>query len=292
MRIRDLYQNGRFGLSIEVFPPKTSDGDEALRQTLKELAPYRPAFVSCTYGAGGSTSKRTIDWCREIQTQHQLTATAHFTCVGHARDELLDWLRLAIDNGIGNIMALRGDPPAGETEFRTAPGGLSYANELVALIREHFPDLGIGVGGYPEKHPQAPDLETDLANLQHKVAAGADAVFTQLFFDNQSFFRFRDRAQRLGIAVPIIPGIMPITEFARIKRITAMCGACIPTQLASRLEAAQDDKDEQFRIGVEHAIHQCRELMDAGVPGLHLYALNKSHACRQILDALEIADIG
>jgi methylenetetrahydrofolate reductase (NADPH) len=288
MRIRDVYKNGRFGLSIEVFPPKTSDGDDALRQTLAELAPYRPAFISCTYGAGGSTSKRTVDWCREIQSTFQITATAHFTCVGHSRGELLEWLTFAVENGVGNIMALRGDPPAGEAEFRPAPGGLSHANELVTLIREHFPDLGIGVAGYPEKHPQAPNLETDLANLKRKVDAGADAVFTQLFYDNVSFFRFRDQAQRLGVSVPIVPGIMPITEFARIKRITSMCGANIPPSLAARLEAAQDDKAAQFHVGVEFAIDQCRELIDQGVPGLHLYALNKSQACREILDALAL----
>lgn len=288
MLIRDIYQHGRFGLSIEVFPPKTPDGDEALRQTLAELAPYRLAFISCTYGAGGSTSKRTVDWCREIQSRFQITATAHFTCVGHSREELLEWLQFAVESGIQNIMALRGDPPAGETEFRPAAGGLSYANELVALIRRHFSDLGIGVGGYPEKHPQAVDMETDLANLKRKVDAGADGVFTQLFFDNASFFRFRDRVTRLGIRVPIIPGIMPITEFARIKRITSLCGAIMPAGLAARLEAAQEDKDAQFQIGVEHAIHQCRELIDQGVAGLHLYALNKSQACRQILDVLEL----
>lgn len=286
MRIRDIYQDGRFGLSIEIFPPKSSDGDAALRQTLQDLAPYQPAFVSCTYGAGGSTSKRTIDWCREIQTHFGLTATAHFTCVGHSQAELLEWLKLAMENGIGNIMALRGDPPTGETEFKPAAGGLSYANELVRLIRANFPDMGIGVGGYPEKHPQATSLEVDLENLKRKVDAGADAVFTQLFFDNASYFRFRDRANSLGITVPIVPGIMPITEFARIKRITAMCGACIPENLAGKLEEAQDDKDEQFRIGVHHAIHQCRELIAQGVPGLHLYALNKSQACRQILNAI------
>lgn len=288
MRIRDIYQNGRFGLSIEVFPPKTSDGDEALRQTLAELAPYQPAFVSCTYGAGGSTSRRTIDWCREIQTRFSLTATAHFTCVGHSKEELLTWLKLAVENGIQNIMALRGDPPAGETEFRPAINGLSYANELVTLIRDHFPDLGIGVGGYPEKHPQAPNLETDLAHLKRKVDAGADAIFTQLFFENARFFQFRERAQALGIHVPIIPGIMPITEFARIQRITALCGAKMPAELSARLEAVQHDKAAQFQIGVEHAILQCRELLNQGVPGLHLYALNKSQACKQILDALDL----
>ncbi len=287
MRIREIYQNGQFGLSIEIFPPKTPDGDAALRQTLTDLAPYRPAFVSCTYGAGGSTSKRTVEWCQEIQSKFRLTATAHFTCVGHSREELLEWLRFAVDNGLQNIMALRGDPPAGETEFRPAAGGLSYANELVALIRSQFSELGIGVGGYPEKHPQAPDPEIDLANLKRKVDAGADGIFTQLFFDNSCFFRFRDRAQQAGIGVPIVPGIMPITEFARIKRITAMCGSSMPPKLASRLEAAQDDKDAQFEIGVEHAIEQCRELRAQGVPGLHLYALNKSQACQRILDAMD-----
>lgn len=288
MRIREIYSAGRFGLSIEVFPPKTPDGDDALRQTLADLAPYRPAFISCTYGAGGSTSKRTVEWCQEIQQQYHLTATAHFTCVGSTREQLLEWLHFASDAGVRNIMALRGDPPAGETNFRPAEGGLKHANELVSLIRAHFPQLGIGVAGYPEKHPEAPTIEVDLKHLQQKVAAGADAVFTQLFYDNHNFYRFRDKAQRLGITVPIVPGIMPITEFARIKRITALCGAFIPPQLFQRLEAVQDDKRSQFEIGVEYAIAQCRELLNEGVPGIHFYVLNKSAACRLILDALGI----
>jgi methylenetetrahydrofolate reductase (NADPH) len=292
MRIRDIYAAGRFGLSIEIFPPKTPDGDAALRETLSELAPYHPAFVSCTYGAGGSTSKRTVEWCEEIQRHYHLTATAHFTCVGSSREQLLEWLHFAANAGIRNIMALRGDPPAGAAQFQPPAGGLNHAQELVALIRSHFPDMGIGVAGYPEKHPEAPSLEVDLAYLRQKVEAGADAVFTQLFYENSHFFRFRELAHRAGIRVPIIPGIMPITEFARIQRITSLCGAFIPPELASRLELVRDDKSAQFSLGVDYAIAQCRELLDQGVPGIHFYVLNKSAACRMILDALGMCPSG
>ncbi|MEX0585406.1 MAG: methylenetetrahydrofolate reductase, partial [Pirellulales bacterium] len=173
--------------------------------------------------------------------------------------------------------------------FAPVAGGLRHANELVALIREHYPDFGIGVAGYPEKHPEAADAPVDLANLKRKVDAGADAVFTQLFFANASYLRFRDDCSTAGITAPIVPGIMPITEFARIKRITAMCGAVIPLDLATRLESVQDDADAQFEIGVEYAIEQCRELLAAGAPGLHFYVLNKSQACQRILDALALA---
>ena len=198
------------------------------------------------------------------------------------------WLAHAIENGIRNIMALRGDPPQGAGGFQTVAGGLSHANELVALIRADHPELGIGVAGYPEKHPEAIDAATDLANLKRKVDAGADAVFTQLFFVNDNFLQFREACVRAGITVPIVPGIMPITEFARIKRITSMCGAVFPAELASRLEAVQEDAAAQFEIGVEYAIAQCRELIAAGVPGMHFYVLNKSQACERILDALEL----
>lgn len=289
MRIRDLFASRPFVLSIEIFPPKTTDGDAALLETLSDLTPYRPAFISCTYGAGGSTSKRTVDWCQTIQTRYACSATAHFTCVGSTREQLVEWLQFAWDSGIRNIMALRGDPPAGQTDFRPVEGGLRYANELVALIRDRFPDMGIGVGGYPEKHPEAASLDVDLQNLKRKTDAGADAVFTQLFFDNAAYFRFRDHCRQAGIAIPVVPGIMPITEFARIKRIAALSAATIPVDLASRLEAVQDDKTAQFEIGVDYAIQQCRELIAQGVPGLHLYALNKSAACQRILDALPLA---
>ncbi len=273
-------------MSIEIFPPKTAEADESLRQTLREMTPFQPAFVSCTYGAGGSTSKRTVEWCREIQEQFGVTSTAHFTCVGSTREQLIEWLQFAWNAGIRNIMALRGDAPAGQAEFHAVEGGLKYADALVSLIREHFPEMGIGVAGYPEKHPEATSLDVDFENLVRKVRCGADAIFTQLFFDNSAFFRYRDRVAASNLGVPVIPGIMPITEFARIQRITAMCGATMPVSLASRLEAAKDDKQAQYEIGVEFATAQCQELINQGVSGIHLYILNKSHAGQEILKSL------
>lgn len=292
MRLPEIFQQRQPAISIEIFPPKSSQGDTALFASLERLASFQPAFISCTYGAGGSTRSRTVELCQQIQSQFQIPSTAHFTCVGSTRVELQDWLTYASEAGIQNIMALRGDPPQGQESFQQVEGGLSYANELVSLIREHSPNMGIGVAGYPEKHPEAPNLPTDLDNLKRKVDAGADAVFTQLFYENSNFFRFRDACRARDIAIPIVPGIMPITEFARIKRITSMCGAIFPTELASRLEAVQEDSAAQFEIGVNYAIEQCEQLLQAGVPGIHFYALNKSEACDRILAALGVPQNG
>ncbi len=275
-------------MSIEIFPPKTAEGDAALKRNLQTLMDYDPAFVSCTYGAGGSTRDRTAYWCREIKDTFNRTAMAHFTCVGSTRQELKDWLDTAWSAGVRNIMALRGDPPVGQESFNAVEGGLKNANELVELIRETHPQMGIGVAGYPEKHIEAPSMQADLVNLKRKVDAGADAIFTQLFFVNKNFFSFRDACDSMGVHIPIVPGIMPITDFARIKRITSMCGTVFPSDLAGRLEAVKDDDAAQFEIGVEHAIQQCQELIRAGVPGIHFYALNKSDACQRILDALQL----
>ncbi|MGQ0637229.1 MAG: methylenetetrahydrofolate reductase [NAD(P)H] [Planctomycetaceae bacterium] len=286
MRIGEIYRPGRFGLSFEIFPPKTPEGDAALWENVGRLAQFRPAFISCTYGAGGSTRTRTIDLCREIQNRHRVVGTAHFTCLGGARDELREWLSLARAAGIANIMALRGDPPAGQAEFRQIAGGLRHADELVGLIRAEFKEFGVGVAGYPEKHPEAPDADVDLTNLRRKVEAGADAVFTQLFFVNDNFYHFRDCYTKAGIKAPLVPGIMPVLNFAQIKRITALCGAVLPDELSARLEAAQDDKDAQFKIGVDYAIRQCGELLKRGVPGIHFYVLNRAQACEEILRAL------
>lgn len=288
MHLAELFRSSGFVLSIEIFPPKTSEGDAALQRNLLALQKFRPAFLSCTYGAGGSTQERTLAWCQEIRRLLALPAMAHFTCVGATTHDLLAWLDAAATAGVSNIMALRGDPPAGQQSFQAVAGGLQHANELVSLIHQHFPQLGIGVAGYPEKHIEAPSLDADLANLKRKVDAGADAVFTQLFFVNDNFLRFRDRCQELGIQIPIVPGIMPITDFARIRRITAMCGTVFPESLAARLEAVQDDPAAQFEIGVEHAIQQCESLRSNGVPGIHFYALNKSDACERILNALNL----
>lgn len=287
MRLKDVYSR-RFGLSFEIFPPKSQQGDESLYEHLGRLTRHAPAFISCTYGAGGSTRARTIDLCQEIQARFGQTATAHFTCVGSTVEELLEWLESVHARGIHNIMALRGDPPAGQTEFKAISGGLKNANELVALIRKHHPETGIGVAGYPEKHPEASSHDIDLSNLKRKVDAGADAVFTQLFFVNEHYFRFRDRAAEQGIQVPIVPGIMPITEFSRIQRIIQLSGTDFPKELYAQLEAAQDDKAAQFEIGVQFAVQQCRELIDRGAPGIHFYVLNKSEAVSRILDQIQL----
>lgn len=287
MLLSEIFSTSSFAVSIEIFPPKTEEGDQTLREHMRALNQHEPAFMSCTYGAGGSTQDRTLDWCKEIQTDFQRTAMAHFTCVGSTREELNLWLDRAAEAGVHNIMALRGDPPQGQADFKPVDGGLAYANELVELIQQHPAKFGIGVAGYPEKHIEAPSLEIDMDNLKRKVDSGADAIFTQLFFNNDNFFRFRDDCEQRGINIPIVPGIMPITNFARIKRITAMCGTVFPEDLSDKLEAVQDDAQAQFEIGVEFAIDQCNALRKAGVPGIHFYALNKSDACDKILGQLE-----
>ena len=288
MSLKELFDSGRFALSIEMFPPKTAQGDASVLRSLEDLSRFGPEFISCTYGAGGSTQDRTIMWCETIQKKLKIPAMAHFTCVGSNREQLEEWLDRAVGSGVQNIMALRGDPPQGQDGFKVVEGGLRYANELVELIRSRYPDLGIGVAGYPEKHAEAPSMDQDLCNLQRKVDSGADAIFTQLFFQNECFLNFRDRCDQMGIQIPLIPGIMPITDYARIKRITAMCGTAVPEDLAAQLEAAQEDTDKQFRIGVDFAIRQCEELIRNGVPGIHFYALNRSAACEQILASLDL----
>ncbi len=285
MRIKDVYTNG-FGLSFEIFPPKSEQGDASLVGHLERLVPYSPAFISCTFGAGGSTKSRTTELCRWIQERWQVPATAHFTCVGATQTELEEWLLNAENSGIRNIMALRGDPPAGQAEFQLVEGGLRYANELVEFIRERFPDFGIGVAGYPEKHPEAATPWQDMENLKRKVDAGADAIFTQLFYVNDHFLRFRDYATRAGISVPIIPGIMPITEFARVKRIVELSGTAIPAELLTSLERVQEDKQAQFEIGVDYTIRQCQQLLEAGVPGMHFYVMNRSEAMLEVLNQI------
>ena len=284
--IRDVYQTEKPQVSIEVFPPKTEAGDSNMYQSLDRLQQYGPAFISCTYGAGGSTQDRTAEICHEIQDRYNVTSTAHFTCVGASREQLIQNATFIRYHGVRNFMALRGDPPKGQESFQVAEGGLRYANELVELLRQLDPELGIGVAGYPEKHQEAVDARTDLENLKRKVDAGADAVYTQLFFENDNFFRFRDEYSRIGIEAPLVAGIMPITDFSRIQRITQMCGAYFPPELHRKLEAVQDDKQAQFDIGVEHAVTQCQQLFERGVAGIHFYILNQSSACEQILEAL------
>lgn len=255
---------------------------------VSRLLEYGPDFVTCTYGAGGSTRDKTLEIINRVKQRFGLPVASHLTCVGSSREELRQYLSRARAQGVDYIVALRGDPPQGESNFRPVPGGLSYANELVSLIRDEFPEFGILVAGYPETHRESPSREADLANLKRKAAAGADVVVTQLFYDNADFFRFRDDCQKLGIECPIVPGLLPILSLQQIERITSLCGARLPESLLSRLRE-QDSPEWHFRVGVEWAINQCRELIDAGVPGLHFYVLNQSPAMLQILEALGVA---
>ena len=286
MTIREAYGPNKFGLSFELFPPKTAAGEDALWRNLEELMAFRPSFVTCTYGAAGSTRDKTLEIVTEVRRRYRCSVASHLTCVGATVDQLREYLAAARERGIENIVALRGDPPRGETSFKPVDGGLRYANELVALIRAEFPQFGVAVAGYPETHQEAPSPEADLANLRRKVAAGGDIVITQLFYDNADFFRFQSACRAIGIEVPIVPGIMPVTNCAQIKRITSMCKARLPADLLAKLEAAGEDEAAQFEIGVAHATCQVKELIAAGVPGIHFYVLNKSPATARVLEAV------
>lgn len=283
-----MYIQNDFVLSFELYPPKSLEAEIHLFEHLKELIRLHPNFITCTYGAGGSTQAKTLETLERIIQAYQIPVASHVTCVGCTADELRDYLREAQRRGIQHIVAIRGDPPRGETDFVPVDGGFTYANELVSMIRGEFPDFGIAVGGYPEKHPEAQSLGVDIENLKRKVDAGADVVITQLFYNNEDFFRFRERYVRAGITAPLVPGILPITNYKQIQRITALCGAKLPHDLVSRLEVYGDDLDGQFAVGVYHAARQVDELIRSDVPGIHFYVLNKSHAAAHICRALAI----
>ncbi|HEY4232704.1 MAG TPA: methylenetetrahydrofolate reductase [NAD(P)H] [Lacipirellulaceae bacterium] len=288
MRFSAAYAPGKLGLSFELFPPKTRQGELNLFQHVGRLVAYRPSLITCTYGAGGSTQDKTLEIVARVHRDFQLPVATHLTCVGRTVEQLREYLRLARAAGIENVVALRGDPPKGDASFRPVAGGFSHANELVALVRSEFPELGIAVAGYPETHQEAPNSQVDLVNLKRKVEAGADVVITQLFYDNADFFRFRDQCAGLGIGVPIVPGLLPITNFSQIKRITALCGAKLPAELVEGLEAAGEDDNAQFDTGVRFAIRQTQQLVDAGVPGVHFYVLNRSEATARVLDEISL----
>jgi methylenetetrahydrofolate reductase (NADPH) len=288
MRIDELLEQSDEPLfSFEFFPPKTEEGERNLFGALQELRALEPAFVSVTYGAGGSTSKKTIDIVKQIQTEYELDAMAHFTCVGATVDELRATLDSMREAGIRNVLALRGDPPQGEEEWRKTEGGLEYSRELVELIAADY-DFAIGGACFPETHIHAVSPEDDLRYLKDKVDAGARFLITQLFFDNDLYFSFVERARAAGIEVPIIPGVMPIRDAKQIRRFTDMCGASIPAGLQSALEARAEQPEAAGDLGVAFATLQCAELLRGGAPGIHFYTLNRSPATRAILAALKL----
>jgi methylenetetrahydrofolate reductase (NADPH) len=274
--LSELFAQTRPLRSIEFFPPKDDAGVEALRQTASALRAMSPDFVSVTYGAGGSTRQRTAQVSGLLKEEFGYTVMPHLTCVGHTRAELNAIADKIHADGFRNIMTLRGDPPKGSQVFEAAAEGLSHANELVGLLKARHPDFCLGVGGYPEKHPEAPSAEADLVNLRRKVDAGADFVTTQLFFDNVSYYRFVERCRKSGITVPIVPGIMPVLSLKQIQRFTSMCGTSLPATLLRRLEAAGDTAEIVEAVGIDWALGQIRDLLARGAPGYHLYILNRA----------------
>jgi methylenetetrahydrofolate reductase (NADPH) len=289
MRIDEIISAGdEPTFSFEFFPPKSDVGERNLREALEALVPMRPDFASVTYGAGGSTRDRTLEIVTWLKHDLGIEALAHLTCVGASKAELRQVLDRTAAAGIDNVLALRGDPPRGESTWTPHPDGFHYSTELAKLIATAHPELAIGAACFPEVHPEAVDMTSDLRFLKAKVDAGASFLITQLFLDNELYFRFVDEARAVGIEVPILPGIMPITNVAQIKTITGLCGATIPPALMEQLELRADDADAVLELGVSYATLQCAELLARGAPGIHFCTLNRSAATRAILAALRL----
>ncbi|QEG25113.1 methylenetetrahydrofolate reductase [NAD(P)H] [Mariniblastus fucicola] len=278
-----LYQSDKLTLSFELFPPKTEKGEANLYRHVETLMEYQPDFITCTYGAGGSTQTKTLDIICNVKERFDIPVASHLTLVGSTADQLREYLATAKARGVDHIVALRGDPPEGSNEFEQTDGGYRYANELVELLHSEFNDFGVFVAGYPEKHREAPNMETDLDNLKRKVDAGADAIITQLFYCNDDFFRFRDECSSRGINVPVVPGLLPVTDLGQIQRISSLCGAKLPKDFVDAL----GNTDDQFQVGIDQAVAQIEALKSGGIEGLHLYVLNKSKATVEIMKRMD-----
>lgn len=288
MHIAQVFKQHQPAISFEFFPPKTETASQELFQTIQQLAPLKPAYVSVTYGAGGSTRTLTHDLVVKLHQETSLTIVSHLTCVGSSQDEIHQILNTYQKGGIENIMALRGDPPKNQEQFIPPAQGFRYATDLVRFIKKHFPDMGIGVAGFPEGHPDTPNRLKEIDFLKEKVDAGADYICTQLFFDNRDFYDFRDRCEMAGIRVPIIAGIMPITSKKGMARMSELAlGARFPANLLRAMNNTEKVEDAE-RIGIAWATEQVLDLLDHQVQGIHFYTLNKSKASLQIYDALGI----
>ncbi|HXG47849.1 MAG TPA: methylenetetrahydrofolate reductase [NAD(P)H] [Methylomirabilota bacterium] len=293
--IRDIHARrqaeGRPAISFEFFPPKTEEGDRnLLEKTIPSLLRMRPDYCSVTYGAGGSTREKTLAIVERIQREHGLTAMAHLTCVNATQEQLGEVIEDARRRGIRNILALRGDPPGGVGEFRKMEGGFEFSYQLVRFIRQRG-GFCIGTAGFPEGHIACKEgREVDWGRLKAKIECGADFVITQLFFDNADYFAFRDHMTRkLGVTVPLIPGVLPILSAHQIKRFTTLCGARMPDHLVAALEQCGEDDEAATEFGIEYASRQCAELLRGGAPGVHFYTLNKAHSTVRVLQNLGLA---
>ncbi|MCH7624626.1 MAG: methylenetetrahydrofolate reductase [NAD(P)H] [Chloroflexi bacterium] len=286
MKISEILRRKRT-ISFEFYPPREEEGIPAVMRSMERLKEFSPDFVSVTYGAGGSTRRFTQDIAVKANEDPDVNVMAHITCAGQSRSQVNDALEDLRDAGIENVIALRGDPPRGETRFQTAPDGFSHATDLMEHIKSNF-SFGIAGACYPEGHVESRDLETDIEHTKRKVDAGADFLISQLFYDNTHFYRFLERVDKAGINVPIIPGVLPFLSTGQIRRFTSLCGATIPTELDARLERLSDDDDAVRALGIEHATQQVRDLWDNGVSGVHFYALNRSYSISRILRNLSL----
>lgn len=285
MSLKQIYTNSQKPvISFEVSPPKKDFeiNSEKIIQELRILHQFQPAFISVTYGAGGSNQTNSFEMAIKIKNELNIDVMPHFTCIGATKEKVGDYLKLVTGHGFKHILALRGDVPQNDPNF-VFNEDFKYASDLVEFIKEKT-DLSIGVAGYPEIHRESASQEDDLINLKKKVDAGAEAIVTQLFFSNEDYFRFVEKAQLLGINIPIIPGILPLTTFRQVEHMAVMCGAKVPAKLASRLEKYKDDNNAVTEIGIEFASNQCKELIDSGIAGLHFYPLNKAHATKEVLE--------
>lgn len=289
MRFREFYGKGKPIISFELFPPKTEKGLAELFARMPGLIDLGPDFLTVTYGALGNTRDGTLAIASKIRNEFGMEVAHHLTCVALKREEIDQALDEIRRHNIHNIVALRGDIPNGEAEFRPPEGGYYHANQLVEHIRRSGQDVGIAVAGYPEKHLEATDFETDLRNLKRKVDAGADVIITQLFYDNRDFYRFLKRCRAMGISKPIVPGLMPILNGKQIVRITGVCGSKIPKELMGRLESAGDDEAKVQQIGIEHTTRQAKDLLEHGVEGIHFYVLNQQFHIAEIMEGIKPA---
>lgn len=275
-------------MSFEFFPPRDEAQERQLYQVLAQLKDFRPDFTSVTYGALGTTREKTFRWVKEIKEKFKIEPVAHLTCIAATQESILKQLEELEGMGVENILALRGDPPEGKTDFIPPSNGFRYAKELIAFIKKHKPGFCLGVAGFPEGHPKSPSLAKDTDYLKEKIGAGGEYVITQLFFDNQHYFNFKERCLRAGIKVPLIPGVMPIVSLKQIRKMTEICGATIPPELLKKLEKNKDDKKAIEKLGVDYALSQCRDLIKMGVPGLHFFVMNQAGPISKILQNLSL----
>ncbi len=287
MRISDALREREEGISFEFFPPKTPEGLQQLTSIARELESFSPIYASVTYGAGGSTQDRTKETLYKLKSETGFTLMSHLTCVGATRGAMDSLLKDYISHGIENILALRGDPPHDMYEFDRTAGDFSYAKDLVEFV-VRYRCFSIGVAVYPEGHPESPSLDADMDYAREKIDAGADFAITQMFFDNSFFYRFMDRAQKARIEIPIIPGIMPITDFGKIKKFASFCKASIPPEIEKAMTPITDRPEKMYWLGIEMAVRQCTDLIENGVRYLHFYTLNQSAAVKDILGSLKI----